>query len=297
MSDHENTHSELVGASYNFNQEQAGQRLVQQLCHARGTKLIAPLLAHAHSPAVEELEYDRARHKHVKPEQVEQFNLTLLYSDWLRVPSILPNFEAPVVSSMSTANHSELPSSAKGDQAMDAMEHENTPTIAKNKLPTTPIVSRDILIPITPATTVSRAASTIDEVTSPAMVFESAKQSTANNGENKKTSHRTRKIVKRIKPPDVKATKLSYKEGTSRVPQSISDLVAAIEALKRSSSGLPIRAPLRVDEKFRAHFDRSVGRLRSESALMEWYGDTRLFSQQWWKHLVAERQPRRTCPS
>lgn len=75
----------------------------------------------------------------------------------------------------------------------------------------------------------------------------------------------------------------------SGVPDDVVQLIANIEAAKRNKQGYPFRYLLSDCPEFNGHFNRTTGRLRSDSPLRNWFGDTRIFSMDWWDYLKGAK--------
>lgn len=86
------------------------------------------------------------------------------------------------------------------------------------------------------------------------------------------------------------ATPLGAKVGQP-VPNDIAKFVNEIKLRSRDGgNGIPKRqALMSKDYLIRTHFLASVGILRFESLLREWYGDERLFSMEWWEYLSSQK--------
>ncbi|KAK4540873.1 hypothetical protein LTR36_008815 [Oleoguttula mirabilis] len=69
------------------------------------------------------------------------------------------------------------------------------------------------------------------------------------------------------------------------VPANVAKLIADIKAVKRNSQDLPFRKRFREDQGFLGHFGRANGKLKKDSPLMEWDGDTRILATKWWEYL------------
>lgn len=83
--------------------------------------------------------------------------------------------------------------------------------------------------------------------------------------------------------PTSPPTNSVYADGIDPVPQDVQDTVDQIKSLRRKPGmGYPMRVPMR---KMKGIFDGRMGFLLPESILMSFYGDTRLFTEKWWKFM------------
>lgn len=76
-----------------------------------------------------------------------------------------------------------------------------------------------------------------------------------------------------------------YADGNASIPQDVQDDVDHIREFRTNSRGYPIRASLKDMHK---HFLKCRGKLRMESDLWAWYGDTRLFTRQEWYYFATD---------
>ncbi|KAK5114346.1 hypothetical protein LTR62_002598 [Meristemomyces frigidus] len=266
--------------TYDCNTEQRREALIEQLRHARGSKLVAPLLAHAHSLArFGYAEQNRVPRRNIVPNHIESFDLTLLY----RQPAVLPPEglgEDPTIEAPLSAHDRSLigPNSAPQHPGLrcertDSKSSGRSGSAAIELKLAKSVAERKTSFPWTPNPSVKSEPQDANED----LIHEQATKSPV-------------KYVKKNTTPVI-----SSKVNKRRVPANISSLVAAVKQTKRNAQGLLIRAPLRVEDGFREHFDRNTGRLRPDSPLMHWYGDERLFTYREWKYLVAEATEKKTA--
>lgn len=81
-----------------------------------------------------------------------------------------------------------------------------------------------------------------------------------------------------------------FNPGTGDIPAAVLNMVARIKVSNRGDNGFPMRRALRVLSG--EHFEQSYGILRSGSAMMRFFGDTRLFSEEMWRYLYLPGTPR-----
>lgn len=72
------------------------------------------------------------------------------------------------------------------------------------------------------------------------------------------------------------------------IPEEIKRLCRQIKAVKKNARGLPMRVPLR--EALPDHFESKSRLLSTKSPVYEYYGDTRLFSEEEWRYLTEAKK-------
>lgn len=94
---------------------------------------------------------------------------------------------------------------------------------------------------------------------------------------------------------DVRARQISgnvrFWSGDREVPAVMSQFVAKVKGVKKGDRGFPARRALRILSN--EHIEQSYGTLRSTSSLLEFFGDTRLFSEEMWRYLYLPGAPGR----
>lgn len=68
------------------------------------------------------------------------------------------------------------------------------------------------------------------------------------------------------------------------IPQLIQDIVTIIKACERNKQNLPVRRALH--EALPEDFTLNRSHIKKNSPLLEWSGDTRLFTEEWWNYLT-----------
>lgn len=90
----------------------------------------------------------------------------------------------------------------------------------------------------------------------------------------------------KLQHPTVEPPREPYPTDTQPIPEVVWKLVAEIKKLPTNSlTGFPMRNELN-QERFRGHFNLSNGILRHDSPLYKYAGNTTMFSQRVWQHLM-----------